>query len=210
MRSSQAPVRGRFAALPLVSLVSLVSLAALAALVACGPPPKPPPPPMERFNAALCPTVPPEDTSRPLDPNLDGVRADLAVAQRIVKAAADVRLALTFRNTSLSAHTLSLPQSAFTLEGYQLVDHNCAPVLYARPVAAKALAYKGSGPMPLKEGESATIDTSIDGLAPGLELRRGIYAIRLALRFDSNSALVRGRTVQSEWVTFAVKGLGGD
>jgi len=88
----------------------------------CGPPPKPPPPLMDRFDPALCPKLPPEDTSRPLDPNLDGVKADVALAQRVVVAAAAVRLALTFHNIGLHGLQLNLPQRAFTLEGFQLGD----------------------------------------------------------------------------------------
>jgi hypothetical protein len=189
--------------------MALAAAVPLALAAACGPPPKPPPPPMDKFNQALCPPLPPEDTSRPLDPALDGVKADLSLPQRTVKAAADLRLALTFRNVGLHGTTLQLPQSVFTLEGFQLVDSSCVPVKYAKPVAAKALAYKSAGPMPLNAGESATIDSSIDGLAPGLELRRGIYAVRLALRVLPGMPTLRGKTLYTDWATFAVLGLGG-
>ncbi len=184
------------------------ALAALVAVSACGGPPPAPPPLMERFDSARCPKLPPEDLSRPLDPNLDGVKVDLILAQKVVRAAADLRMTMNFRNVGLHGLTLSLPQQAFTLEGFQLVDHACVPVRYTRSAAAKALAYKTSGPMPLKTGESATIDSDIDGLAPGLELRRGIYAIRFALRMESAATTLRGRTILSDWSTFAVKGLG--
>ena len=62
-------------------LLALTAALALVPGVACGPPPKPPPPPMDRFDPGLCPKLPPEDTSRPVDPNLEGVKADLAVPQ---------------------------------------------------------------------------------------------------------------------------------
>ena len=78
---------------------------------------------------------------------------------------------------------------------------------YVKPTTARALAYRNSGPMPLAVGESATIDSTLDGLAPGLELRRGIYAIRFALRMDPTVPTYRGRTVYSDWALFAVKGL---
>jgi hypothetical protein len=161
---------------------------------------------MERFNAGLCPKAPPEDTSRPLDPNLDGVRADLALPVKVVQPAARLRLVLTLRNGGLKNLSLALPQRAFTLEGFQLVNHACVDVKYLRPVAAKALAYRDSGPMPLRAGESETLESTLADLAPGLELPRGIYAIRLALRVDPGTPELRGRTIYSEWTTFATTG----
>jgi hypothetical protein len=161
---------------------------------------------MERFNAGLCPRPLPEDTSRPLDPNLEGVHADLTLPQKVVQPAARLRLVLTLRNGGVHNTSLALPQSAFTLEGFQLVDHTCRPVTYIRPVAARALGYRDTGPMPLRAGESATLESTLDGLAPGLDLRRGIYAIRLALHVDPATPELRGRTLYSDWATFAVTG----
>jgi hypothetical protein len=160
---------------------------------------------MAKFNAALCPKEPSEDTSRPLDPAIDGAKAELATPTRVVEAAGALRLALTLRNTGLHRLVLELPQQAFTLDGFQLVDHACRPVPYTRGVAARALAYRTSGPIPLGAGESATLDSTLDGLAPGLQLTRGIYAIRLALRMDPSGPTVRGRTLYSDWALFAVK-----
>ncbi len=148
-------------------------LPALLALAACGGHAEAPPPGMDRFNAALCPKAPAEDTSRPVDPDLEGAKAELAVAQRVVQPAANLRLVLTLKNIGLRNLSLVLPQQAFTLEGFELVDHACKPVTYVKPTTARALAYRNSGPMPLAVGESATIDSTLDGLAPGLELRRG-------------------------------------
>jgi hypothetical protein len=162
---------------------------------------------MDRFNAALCPKAPAEDTSRPVDPDLEGAKAELSVAQRVVQPAANLRLVLTLKNIGLRNLSLVLPQQAFTLEGFELVDHACKPVTYVKPTTARALAYRNAGPMPLAVGESATIDSTLDGLAPGLELRRGIYAIRFALRMDPSVPTYRGRTVYSDWALFAVKGL---
>jgi hypothetical protein len=80
-------------------------------------------------------------------------------------------------------------------------------VRYAKPTTAHALAYRDSGPIPLGIGESATIDSTLDGLAPGLELKRGIYAIRFALRMLPAAPTLRGRTIYSDWTLFAVRGL---
>jgi hypothetical protein len=115
-----------------------------------------------------------------------------------------VRLSLTFKNIGQHVLTLSLPRQAFTLAGFNLVDHDCVPVRYAQSTTARALGYGDSGPMPLNVGESATIDASLDDLAPGLVLPPGIYAIRLALRLDPSATVVRGQTVVSDWALFAV------
>jgi len=170
----------------------------------CGGPPSPVTAQMARFNPALCPKPPPEDLSRPLDPNLEGVKADLQVLNRTVRAASDLRVSLIFRNVGLHGFSLSLPRQAFTLAGFDLVDHACVPVAYVEPPTAGALAYGSSGPMPLANGESATIDTTLDGLAPGLTLKPGIYAIRFALRVAPSGASLRGRTILSDWALFAV------
>ncbi len=159
---------------------------------------------MARFNPALCPKPPPEDTSRPLDPNLEGVKAELRVLDRTIRSVGEQRLTLMFRNAGLRGFSLSLPRQAFTLAGFDLVDHNCVPVPYAASPAAGDLAYRNAGPMPLAGGESATIDTSLDDLAPGLQLKPGIYAIRLALRFAPAAPILRGRTIQSDWALFAM------
>jgi hypothetical protein len=58
--------------------------------------------------------------------------------------------------------------------------------------------------MPLANGETATVDTSLDDLAPGLALKPGIYAIRLALKVAPAAPILRGKTIQSEWGLFAV------
>jgi hypothetical protein len=193
----------RSSAFARASRVAFSAALALGAF-ACGGGPKSPTQSMDRFNAALCPVPPHEDTSKPLDPNLDGVKADVVAASRTVTTASKLRLSLTFRNTGLHGVTISLPRQAFTLAGWSLVDHACVPVAYAQPPTAKALAYGNSGPMPLAIGESATIDTSIDDLAPGLALPPGIYAIRLALHPDASSPVVRERTILSDWTLFAV------
>jgi len=159
---------------------------------------------MARFNAALCPAAPRVDTSRPLDPNLDGVKGNLSLLSRTVTSTRGVRIALTFTNGGQHGITLSLPRGAFTLAGFSLVDSDCRPVPYAQSVTAHALAYGNSGPMPLNIGESATIDSSLDDLAPRLALPPGIYAIRLALKIDPVSAVVRGATIVSDWALFAV------
>jgi hypothetical protein len=145
-----------------------------------------------------------EDLSLPLDPNLEGVRVDLHVATRTVTAASALRLSLMYRNAGLKGFSLQLPRQAFSLSGYQLVDHDCVRVPYAESPAAGALAYSTSGPMPLANGETATVDTSLDDLAPGLALKPGIYAIRLALKVAPAAPILRGKTIQSEWGLFAV------
>jgi len=176
----------------------------LVALVGCGGGPKSPTASMARFNPALCPATPREDTSRPLDPNLEGLKADLALMSRTVTATKGVHIALTFRNGGQHGVSLSLPQKAFSLAGFSLVDHDCRPVAFVPSPTAKAMRYGSSGPMPLKIGESATIDTELDDLAPGLVLAPGIYAIRLALPIVPESAVVRGETLRSDWSLFAV------
>ncbi len=181
-----------------------LALAALAAAASCGPPPPPPLPPMARFNAAMCAPLAPEDRSRPLDPNLEGVRADVALVNRTVTAASLLRLSVTFRNASQHGITLSLPQNTFTLSGFELVDSSCKRVPYNASPTSKMLGYRTSGPMPLAIGDSATIDAGLDDLAPGLVLPQGIYGIRLALAMDGGLASLRGRTVYSEWTLFAV------
>jgi len=173
------------------------------ALVSCGPPPSPALR-MPRFNAALCPALPREDLSRPLDPNLDGVKARIDLPTREVKSPALVRLSITYTNGGLKGVKLSLPQDAFTVAGFNLVDHACVPVRYGQPPTSKALAYRDTGPMPLNPGESATIDANLGDLAPGLILPPGIYALRLALRIDAAAPVVRGATVRSDWALFAV------
>ena len=170
----------------------------------CEGPPKAPPITMDRFNAALCPRPPREDLSRPLDPTLEGVKADVALVSRTVKSADGVRLTLTFHNAGLHGLSLALPRQAFTLAGWSLVDHACIPVPYAQSTTARALGYGDSGPMPLNAGESATIDSSLTDLAPGLVLKPGIYAIRLTLATAPSSPILRGRTILSDWVTFQV------
>jgi hypothetical protein len=182
-----------------------VSALALAlALSACGGQQKAQTAQMARFNAALCRKPPPEDTSLPLDPNFEGVKADLHVLSRTVTAAADLRLSLVFRNGGEHRFALSLPRQAFTLAGFDLVDHDCVRVPYLQPPTARALAYGNSGPMPLAVGESATIDSVLGDLAPGLVLAPGIYAIRLSLRIEPGEVSLRGRTVRSDWALFAV------
>jgi hypothetical protein len=184
---------------------ALVLGAALALLAtACGGGAKAPPSTMARFNASLCPAAPRVDTSRPLDPALDGISASVSLMSRTVTSTRGVHLAITFKSSALHRVTLSLPQAAFSLAGFTLVDAACRPVPYAVSPAARGLAYGNSGPMPLLSGESATIDSSLDDLAPGLVLKPGIYAIRLALKMDSSSAVVRGETLLSDWALFAV------
>jgi hypothetical protein len=58
--------------------------------------------------------------------------------------------------------------------------------------------------MPLAPSDSATIDTGLDDLAPGLTLKPGIYALRLALAVEPMQVSLRGKTVYSDWMTFAV------
>jgi hypothetical protein len=188
------------------TLPALLSVAIASVIVGgCAGEKERPPEMMAKFNAALCPKEPFEDTSRPLDPGTDGAKAELSTPTRVVEAAGALRLALTLRNTGLHRLVLELPQQAFTLDGFQLVDHACRQVPYARGVAARALSYRTSGPIPLGAGESATLDSTLDGLAPGLQLTRGIYAIRLALRMEPSGPTVRGRTLYSDWTLFAVK-----
>jgi hypothetical protein len=181
-----------------------VVIGLLGGLVSCGGGAKAPTESMARFNAALCPAPPRVDTSRPLDPNLDGVKGNVALLSRTVTSTRGVRIAVTFRNDGQHGITLSLPRGAFTLGGFSLVDHDCRPVPYAQSTTAHALGYGNSGPMPLNIGESATIDSSLDDLAPGLVLPPGIYAIRLELKMEPVSAVVRGGTILSDWALFAV------
>jgi hypothetical protein len=194
----RARARARFAALSLAPLLSLT-------LLGCGggneresavP----------RFNPALCPKIPPDVGTLPPDPNVEGVKANLALVSRIVASAGLVRLSLTFTNLAQHSTRLALPRQAFSLEGYSLVDHNCAPVPYQSTATPRVLAYGNTGPMPLGQGESATLDLSLDDMAPGLVLAPGMYAIRLALRIDPSSASVRSRTLWSPWALFLVKG----
>ena len=161
---------------------------------------------MAKFNRALCPKDPPPDLSKPEDPEIEGARAALGTPDRVVPIAGNLRVELTMRNAGLHRMVLNLPQQAFTLEGFELVDHNCVPVRYVKPPTAHALAYRTSGPMPLGIGESATLDSTLDGLAPGLELPRGIYAIRFALRLEPAGASLRSKTLYSDWALFAVTG----
>jgi hypothetical protein len=175
-------------------------------LAGCGGGPKAPPPGMDRFNAALCAPLVAEDTHLPLDPNLEGIKADIALASRTVASADKLQLSLTFRNTGLHGTSLALPQRAFSLAGFDLVDHACSPVSVAASETSKALAYRNSGPMPLNAGESATVDMALSDRAPGLALPPGIYAVRLALRVDAPSTVVRGTTLRSSWALFAVTG----
>jgi hypothetical protein len=183
---------------------AFLALGLALASAACGGKPKALPPGMDRFNAALCPKLPVESGSLPIDPNLEGVKADLGVLSRTVSSTSALRLNLTFRNAGLHGLTLSLPRQAFTLAGFNLVDHRCVPVAYVQPPTARALAYGNSGPMPLNTGESATIDSSLDDLAPGLKLAPGIYAMRLNLRLDATSSVVRAHAIVSDWTTFMV------
>lgn len=190
--------------LPSARRLTAITLASVALTTACGGPPKAAGPPMERFNAALCPKLPVEDATLPLDPNLEGVKADLGVLDRMVNKAGSLRLSLTFRNIGQHGLNLLLPREAFMLEGFELVDHACVRVPYAKSAAATALAYSNSGPMPLAVGESATVDSTLSSLAPTLDLPRGIYAIRFALRAPPGRSDMRGRTIRSDWALFAV------
>lgn len=176
------------------------------ALAACGGGPKSPDSTVERFNPALCPKIPADVGTLPLDPAVEGVKADLGLVSRRVASAALVRLSLRFTNFAQHATTLALPRQAFSLEGYSLVDHNCVPVPFRSTAAPRALAYGNTGPMPLAQGESATLDLSLDDMAPGLGLAPGVYAIRVALRLDPSSRVVRPRTLTSPWAIFLVEG----
>jgi hypothetical protein len=185
-------------------LLFAIVLVACAASVGCGGGAKSPTAAMPRFNPALCPAPPREDTSRPLDPNLDGVGANLALLSRTVTSTKGVHIALTFRNGGQHGVSISLPQSAFSLAGFTLVDHDCKRVPYVASPTTRALHYGGSGPMPLKIGESATVDTALDDLAPGLVLQPGIYALRLSLPLIPESPVIRGETLRSDWALFAL------
>ena len=179
-------------------------MALVLGLAACGGPQKPVAPPMARFNAALCPKPPAEDTSLPLDPNLEGVKADLLVGSRTIRSVGEQRLTLTFRNVGLRGFSLSLPRQAFSLAGFDLVDHDCVPVPYVvspvagePPTGAPARCRWRTASRP-PSTRASTIS------APGLTLRPGIYAIRLSLRMPPAGASLRGRTIQSDWALFAV------
>lgn len=191
MRSS-----GRLA----LALASVLGLLA----ASCGDGPKSPDSLVARFNPALCPKLPVENSPLPPDPAVEGVKADVALVSRRVTSANFVRLSVTFTNTGLHGTQLALPRQTFSLEGYSLVDHNCVPVPFRSTATPRALAYGNTGPMPLKQGESATLDLSLDDMAPGLTLAPGMYAIRLAIRFDPSSNVVRAKALYSPWALFLV------
>jgi hypothetical protein len=187
-----------------LSRLSMLLPLALAGLTACAGPPKVPPHVMPRFDVAKCPRPPAVDLTVPLDPNLEALKADITLVSKMLPNAAALRLSLTLRNVGTHGMTIDLPQKAFTLGGFELVNHDCVSVGYTQPAAAKALRYGNAGPMPLGIGDLATLDMALDNLAPGIVLPPGIYAIRLALDLDPVRGGLRGKRVTSEWMTFAV------
>ena len=182
--------------------IALVAVSPVLAACEGGPPP--PPPVLDRFNPSMCPKIAPDRGTLPLDPAIEGVKANVSLVSHRVVSANFVRVSLTFTNGGQHGTTLALPRQAFSIEGYHLVDRNCVPVPYRPPTTPRALNFDTTGPMPLNQGESATLDLALDDMAPGLVLPPGTYALRLALRMDPKSHVVRGRTIYSEWTVFVV------